>query len=232
MIKAIAFDFDFTLYDRDKTWDKMTDGFMNYFKEELREDVSREEVHAALRESDRKGVYEGAHFRPIYARLVKSGIFQIEPGYDRYYYGYIENAFPSAVTEYDDTIRTLDGLREKGYKVGVLTNGPSKYQRDKLNNTDILNHVDALVVGGDLPKQKPHRIAFEAIANKLDCELEEIAYVGDHPHKDMDGARQCGMTPIWMRSVGTWLEEIEPVEKSINRLSDLLDLMPDLQKEV
>lgn len=230
MIKAVAFDFDFTLYDRDKTYEKMVDGFIEYFKEELREDVSREEVAKALIESDRKGVHEGAHFSKIYVRLVETGIFKTEPGFDRYYYGYIEDAFPPAVTEYDDTLSTLRALRERGYKLGVLTNGPSKYQRDKLASTDILNHVDALVVGGDLPKQKPHRIAFEAIANALGCELEEIAYVGDHPLKDMDGARNCGMTPIWMRSVDRWLEGIEPVEKSIKRLSDLLELMPPLQE--
>ena len=228
MIKAVAFDFDFTLYDRDKTYEKMVDGFLDYFKEELREDVSRDEVLKALIESDRTGIYEGAHFSKIYVRLVETGIFKTEPGFDRYYYGYIESAFPTAVTEYDDTISTLRGLREKGYKVGVLTNGPSKYQRDKLNNTDILNHVDALVVGGDLPRQKPHLIAFEAIANALDCKLEEIAYVGDHPVKDMDGARKCGMTPIWMRSVDTWLEDVEPVEHSVKHLSELLELIPTL----
>ena len=97
-----------------------------------------------------------------------------------------------------------------------------------MSYTDILNHIDALVVGGDLPHQKPHRIAFEAIADKLGCEMEEIAYVGDHPEKDMDGARKCGMTPIWMRSVDKWPENVEPVEKSIKRLSELLDIMPEL----
>ena len=224
MIKAVAFDFDSTLYSRDKTYEKMVDDFMEYFKEELREDVTRDEVLKALQDSDRKGIYEGPHFSRIYVRLMETGIFQTEPEFDRYYKGFIESAFPPAVTQFDDTVSTLQGLRKKGYKVGVLTNGPSKYQRDKLASTDVEENVDVVLIGGELPQQKPNRVAFEAVANALGCELEEVAYVGDHPRVDMDGARQWGMMPIWFRSVDIWLDEIEPVEISIQHLSELLEI--------
>lgn len=228
MIKAVAFDLDYTLYDRHKTYEKMVDGFMNFFREELRRDVDREEVLKALEDSDRKGIYEAAHFTGIYARLLETGIFLREPGFEKYYYEYIETAYPPAVTEYEDTMSTLRALRERGYKLGILTNGPSKYQRDKLDSTNIMSCMDALIVGGDLPQQKPARIAFESIVQALECEPQEVAYVGDHPRVDMDGARRWGLTPIWMRSVGTWLEGVEPVEKSIGRLSELLELLPPL----
>lgn len=228
MIKAVAFDLDHTLYDRDKTYEKMLDGFMNFFHEELRDDVSREEVLKALQDSDRQGIYEGWHFEGIYARLLATGIFKKEPGFDKYYFQYMEGAYPPAITEYDDTMSTLRALRERGYKLGILTNGPSDYQREKLRNTNIMSCIDALVVGGDLPEEKPARVAFESIAHLLGCDLEEIAFVGDNPVADMDGARRWGLTPIWMRSIGIWNPEIQPVEKSIGRLSDLLELLPPL----
>ena len=37
MIKAIAFDFDHTLYDRDATYENLVDDFMAYFADELQE---------------------------------------------------------------------------------------------------------------------------------------------------------------------------------------------------
>lgn len=225
MIKGIAFDFDHTLYDRDGTYEKMLSGFMKFFAEYLREGITQEEVLEAIQHCDRTGIYIDGHFGGIYQNTVESGIFAKEPGYEVYYEGYIEKNYPQNIVLYRDTISTLDGLRGKGYKVGILTNGPSKYQRDKIEYAGLSNHVDAVVVGGELPNSKPHKDAFVEVCRQLGCRIEECVYVGDHPINDVDGARKAGMKAIWFKSVGIWLGGVKEAEYAVDELSEIPALL-------
>ena len=230
MIKGIAFDFDHTLYDRDGTYEKMLPGFMEYFAEYLREGITAEEVLEVIQRCDRTGIYKDAHWEGIYRDTLESGIFSKIPSYEVYYEGYLENNYPQNIVLYDDTISTLDRLRRMGYRVGILTNGPSQYQRDKVERMDLHYHVDAVVVGGDLPDPKPHRDAFAEVCRKMGCTLEECAYVGDHPINDVDGARKAGMTGIWFRSIGTWMEGIAPAEYAVDALGELPELLEKINR--
>ena len=225
MIKGIAFDFDHTLYDRDATYEKLLDGFMEYFAEYLREGITREEVLETIQRCDRTGIYKDAHWEGIYRDTLESGIFAKHPTYEVYYEGFLENNYPENIVLYEDTLYALDTLRRKGYKVGILTNGPSAYQRGKVERVDLHYHVDAVVVGGDLPDPKPHKDAFAETCRRMGCTLEECAYVGDHPINDVDGARKAGMTGIWFRSVGIWFPEIEPAEYAVDALGELPALL-------
>lgn len=225
MIKGIAFDFDHTLYDRDGTYEKMLSDFMTFFAAYLREDITAAEVLETIQRCDRTGIYKDGHWEGIYRDTLASGIFAKDPSYEFYYEGYLENNYPQNIVLYKDTISTLDRLREMGFKVGILTNGPSRYQRDKVERVDLHCHVDAVVVGGELPYPKPHKSAFEEVCRQLGCTLEECAYVGDHPINDVDGARKAGMTGIWFRSVGTWMEGVEVAEYAVDTLGELPTLL-------
>lgn len=228
MIKAIAFDFDHTLYDRDATYENLVDDFMAYFADELQEGISRERVLKVMQDCDRTGIYKDHHWEGIYRDTLASGIFRKNPTYQKYYHEFLEDNYPAAIVLYKDTISALEELRRRGYKVGILTNGPSEYQHMKVNRVHLPEHVDCVVVGGDLPHQKPHKYAFEVVCEKMGCALEEAAYVGDNPINDMDGARQAGLTPIWIRSVDIWLDAVEPVEHSIVALGELPDLLDSI----
>ena len=231
MIKGIAFDFDHTLYDRDATYEKMLEGFMTYFAPYLREGIAREEVLQTIQRCDRTGIYKDAHWEGIYRDTLASGIFARHPTYEVYYEGYLENNYPQNIVLYKDTLSTLAQLRDMRLKVGILTNGPSQYQRDKVERVALHRHVDTVVVGGELPHPKPHASAFAEVCRQLGCAVEECAYVGDHPVNDVDGARQAGMTGIWFRSVGTWMEGIDPAPYAVDALGELPALIERINKE-
>ena len=59
----------------------------------------------------------------------------------------------------------------------------------------------------------------------MGCTLEECAYVGDNPINDVDGPRKAGMTAIWFRSVGTWLDGVEPAEYAVDTLGEIPALL-------
>ncbi|MFB6143316.1 MAG: HAD family hydrolase [Halorientalis sp.] len=86
-------------------------------------------------------------------------------------------------------------LRET-YRVGLLTDGPSVAQRDKLERLGWSDLFDAVVVTGELAESKPHADAFGAICAELAVEPGATAFVGDRPDVDVAGAGAAGLHPV------------------------------------
>ena len=82
------------------------------------------------------------------------------------------------------------------YRVGLLTNGPSVAQRDKLTTLGWTDLFDVALVTGDLDAGKPDSAAFEALLDALGSDPEETAYVGDDVDADIAGAADAGLVPI------------------------------------
>jgi putative hydrolase of the HAD superfamily len=89
----------------------------------------------------------------------------------------------------------LAGLRSE-YRIGLLTNGPVRAQRDKLTTLGWEDAFDAALVTGELEAGKPDARAFEAVANALDVDPGDAVYVGDEVDADVRGATGAGMSAI------------------------------------
>jgi putative hydrolase of the HAD superfamily len=86
-------------------------------------------------------------------------------------------------------------LRER-YRVGVLTDGPGRAQRSKLERLGWTDAFDAVVVTGDLPAAKPDPRTFEAVLAAVDAPAGETVFVGDHPEADVRGATRAGLSAV------------------------------------
>ncbi|SEV79836.1 HAD family hydrolase [Natrinema salifodinae] len=117
------------------------------------------------------------------------------------------DADPAAVaTAYRETIadalEPLPGVEDllaalrKEYAVGLLTNGPVRAQRDKLETLGWEDAFDAALVTGELAAGKPDPRAFEAIASELGVVPDQAVYVGDDVETDIGGATEVGMAAI------------------------------------
>jgi putative hydrolase of the HAD superfamily len=89
----------------------------------------------------------------------------------------------------------LADLRER-YAVGLLTDGPSRAQRSKLERLGWTELFDAVVVTGELPAGKPDPRAFGALTEALGVPPEETVYVGDNVDADIRGAKRAGMVAV------------------------------------
>ena len=89
----------------------------------------------------------------------------------------------------------LDDLRTT-YRVGLLTNGPVRAQRDKLATLGWERAFDAALVTGELEAGKPDRRAFEAVLDELAVDPGEAVYVGDEIEADVFGATNAGLDAI------------------------------------
>jgi putative hydrolase of the HAD superfamily len=72
---------------------------------------------------------------------------------------------------------------------------------------------------------KPDRRIFEALLERAGLGPEEILYVGDDPHADVEGARRAGLHAAWIDRFGRpWPVELESPAQRIRDLHELADL--------
>ena len=189
MIKAVIFDLDNTLIDfmRMKTVScdaaitAMIGAGLN---------IERKKALKVLFELyDKYGLEEKAIFQKflkevegkINYRILASGIV----AYRRIRSGFLE-PYPGA--DY-----VLLKLKNKGIKLGILTDAPKLKAWIRLASMRLSNFFDVVVALEDTKKLKPSSEPFKVILNKLGINPEECLMVGDRPEKDIEGAKKLGI---------------------------------------
>lgn len=116
--------------------------------------------------------------------------------YEEYRFDYSKETILDLVKEYrehlpnihfyDDVLPCLSELEKLGLKVGIITDGYSVVQRQKLRALQADRYFDEIVVTDELGIEywKPHPLSFEIIKERFNIEFEKMIYVGDNPEKD------------------------------------------------
>ena len=86
----------------------------------------------------------------------------------------------------------IDRVRAAGWRVGLLTNGPSALQRSKLAITGLDRLLDAVAISAEIGVSKPDAGAYGRAAELLGCRPEETAMVGDQLEWDVEGPLRAG----------------------------------------
>jgi putative hydrolase of the HAD superfamily len=118
---------------------------------------------------------------------------------------------------YDDALPTLDALRDRGLKLGLLSN--SARDLDEFVGHHGLT-VDAVLTSRSHGKTKPHEGIFRRMLELLGVAPVEALMVGDTIEDDVEGA-----TAVGMRAVLVDRERRYPEEASIADLRALLALI-------
>ncbi len=105
----------------------------------------------------------------------------------------LSNALADTIAPLPGHDRTLQAARSAGLVVGILTNGPSAWQRRKLELTGIGDAVDAVAISAELGVAKPDPAAFHRACELLGVAPADTAMVGDSEPFDIAGARAAGL---------------------------------------
>ncbi|MCU1549572.1 MAG: family hydrolase [Glaciihabitans sp.] len=126
---------------------------------------------------------------------------------------------------FDDVIPFLDAMQSAGVRVGVLTNGASDTQREKLVALGIADRFDAIMVSGELGVAKPDPAVFERALEAIGASADEAAHVGDSVFADVGGSVASGLTSVWLNRESA---ELKPGDARPNHevrsLNDLIEL--------
>ncbi|HSZ41728.1 MAG TPA: HAD family hydrolase [Trebonia sp.] len=99
---------------------------------------------------------------------------------------------------YPDVTPCLDTLAGSGLRLGIITNGDSAQQRDKLEVLGLTDMFAVVVAAGDIGIAKPDPRIFHHAAGALGLAPRRCAFVGDLRETDAIGAAGAGMKGIWL----------------------------------
>ena len=95
------------------------------------------------------------------------------------------------VKPYAGVLQTLAGLRQRGARLGVLSDSP--LVEEKLRSLGIAEFWDVAIAADEAGGFKPHQWPFTYVAHRLGIPPERLLYVGNHYRYDIVGARRAGM---------------------------------------
>ncbi len=96
---------------------------------------------------------------------------------------------------FDDTIETLEYLKEKGYKIALISNSPPT-SKDQLADLGIKQYFDEAIFSFELGYRKPEKEIFLSMLDKAGVEASEALMIGDSLKYDINGANAVGIDAI------------------------------------
>lgn len=213
MIRAILFDLDGTLLDRDasikhfltKQYDRLAlrlnkipknDYISRFIELDCRGYVWKDKVYQSI-------VYE----------------FQLQTiSWEELLNDY-ETQFLHSCIPFLNLLETLDILTKEGYLLGIITNGLGTFQRRTIQGLGIEKYFQTILISEVEKVRKPEAEIFLRALRNLGVTPDKSVFIGDHPDTDVMGAKRVGMKSIWKRDL-RW-EEPEISDGIIDDLGEL-----------
>ncbi|NNF58207.1 MAG: HAD-IA family hydrolase [Rhodothermaceae bacterium] len=86
------------------------------------------------------------------------------------------------------------------FPVGILTNGFAEIQQAKLDRfPELRGRAAAIVISEEVGAMKPSPVLFAHATEVVGVAPEQILYVGDSLHSDVEGGRDFGWQVAWYR---------------------------------
>ncbi|PEI56498.1 HAD family hydrolase [Priestia aryabhattai] len=222
MIKAVIFDLDGTLLDRDSSLKHFIQDQYERYSKELAH-IPKQKYISRFIELDQKGyVWKDKVYQQLLNEYDLSNLTWEEMLDDYLHY------FPAHCVPFLHMEHVLKELKKKGLLLGMITNGFTDFQWMNIKALRIDHYFDTILVSEQEGIKKPHKDIFLRALKALDVSAEESVYVGDHPENDVLGARGAGMHAVWQKDAffdGSFTDSY-----IIEDLKELLNVMNEFQE--
>lgn len=188
MYKVVLFDLDDTLYlERDYVYSgyKVVANFIGEKYSLLSDDLYFKMIELS-KES----------YSNVFNRLFNFYDIKIDNNELKKIIGIYKNHFPN-IKLCKDSEKAINILLEKGIRLGLITDGDSIQQRNKINALKIEKYFEKIIITDELAPNrefwKPNKKAFEITVDFFKEEPRNMLYIGDNLNKDPFGALEVGI---------------------------------------
>jgi len=218
-IRAVFFDLDGTLYDRDATMVELARDQFAAFRDHLQPRVDEHRFTTRFIELDDHGY---ASRSDVYRRLADE--FDLDNWLTVDLERHFWEAYGRRCEISADTWNTLHSLRAAGKSLGIVTNGQTQWQSRKIEGLGLGSMFDVVLISEQEGIRKPDARIFDRARERCGvARPSEAMFVGDHPEVDVAGARAAGMVAVWKR-VPYWTLSTEGAV-TIDQLSEILPIV-------
>ncbi|HEY6485926.1 MAG TPA: HAD family hydrolase [Candidatus Cybelea sp.] len=133
------------------------------------------------------------------------------------------NAYRSKYyTLFPGAVELLKALRERGMKLGIVTNGLSETHREKIALLRISEFFDAIFLADEVGMIKPDPLMFAHACRTLGGAPAHSAMVGDRYDRDIRGALEAGLFTVWLNVRGEELPAgARPADATCSTIADV-----------
>jgi len=127
---------------------------------------------------------------------------------------------------YPNVLETLTALKERGYRLAIITNKPERFIAPIINGL-ALNGLFELIIGGDtLEKRKPDPLPLNYACQQLSANVEQCVMIGDSKN-DILAAKAANMQSIALTYGYNYGENIANYQSElvIDHFADLLSTL-------
>ncbi|WP_173918919.1 HAD family hydrolase [Halobacillus sp. Marseille-Q1614] len=218
MMKAIIFDLDGTLLNRDESVKKFIDKQYERLNKWLHP-IPKEEYIKRFIELDNRGyVWKDKVYKQLINEFSIQGVTWDELLQDYLSY-FKENCVP-----FPNLLETLDRLKQNNLLIGIITNGKGQFQMDNIKALEIDKYMDIILISDWEGIKKPDPNIFRRASERLQVSPEDCVFIGDHPEKDVQAAQAVGMKGIWKRDhqwnrvkADVVIDELDEIPKIIQK---------------
>lgn len=117
-------------------------------------------------------------------------------------------------------------LKQRGYALGIITNGRGVFQSRAIDGLGITNFFDTILISEIEGIRKPQSEIFHRALFKLSSVADETVFVGDDPEADVRGAKGAGLKAVWKRH--SFCSEPQEADATLDALDELPDIVQQL----
>ena len=228
--KDLFFDLDHTLWD-----------FETNSKETIQELYTTHRL-ADLGIVDFDGFYStySAHNHRLWDRYTKGFIKQEELRWKRVYLSLLDfkvaneplakemsqaylEILPNKKHLFPYTIEILEYLKQKDYKMHLITNGFESVQFKKIKNSGLQDYFIEVITSEASNSLKPQKEIFEYALKNTNASIEESIMIGDNESADIQGGINMGMDTIFVNHIQ--VVPTVPATYTITHLKELENIL-------
>jgi putative hydrolase of the HAD superfamily len=228
--KDLFFDLDHTLWD-----------FETNSKETIQELYNTHHL-ADLGIVDFDGFYStySAHNHRLWDRYTKGFIKQEELRWKRVYLSLLDfkvaneplakqmsqaylEILPNKKHLFPYTIEILEYLKQKEYKMHLITNGFESVQFKKIKNSGLQNYFIEVITSEASNSLKPQKEIFEYALKNANASVTESIMIGDNESADIQGGINIGMDTVFVNHIQ--VVPTVPATYTITHLKELENIL-------
>jgi HAD superfamily hydrolase (TIGR02253 family) len=226
MIKVVIFDLDNTLMDFkqmkanavDAAVDAMIDAGLLFSPDSIRQKIY--EVY------DEKGIEFQKVFDEVLTGLLGEVDYKIQAAGIVAY----RRAREAALVLYPHVKVTLIELMKRGIRLAVVSDAPRKEAWLRLCYLQLHHMFDIVLTFDDTKAMKPSPIPFQRVLHHFQVKPEQAIMVGDWPERDITGAEQVGITPVFARYGNVFGTRDSGAKYTIDDIIELLDIVDNMNR--
>ncbi len=194
MIKAVIFDLDGTLLDREKSVQLFISNQYKRMNKELGH-IDQSTYMDRFIELEKHGyVWKDK----VYQQLIRE--FDItEMSWEQLLEDYLTH-FAVQCTPFPHLTAMLEELKSSHILLGMITNGYTEFQSGNIEALGIKEYFDTILISEKEDLRKPDKRIFERALERLGVKAEQALFIGDHPLNDVEASAEAGMISVWKRN--------------------------------